>query len=117
MTSTNFNREVGTVAVGNAVLTGVHVGPRVVPNIVGAEPFTILAWEEWMQGAHCLDSDPELFYPDKTGRENGRAAKRICQGCPARTDCLRHAIENRETYGIWGGLSPRERRALAKVAS
>lgn len=117
MRSTNFNREVGTVAVGNPVLTGLHVGPRVVPNIVGAEPFTILAWEEWMQQAHCLDSDAEIFYPEKTGPSAARAAKRICEGCPVKDRCLAHALEKRERYGIWGGKSVRERQALAKVAS
>lgn len=114
--SSNFNREVGTIAVGNPVLTGIHVGPRVVPNIVGGEPFTILAWEEWMQRADCLDVDPDLFFPDKAGRSAGLAAKRICRGCPVRDDCLAHALKTHESAGIWGGLSYKE--CLAKeVAS
>ena len=117
MRSSNFNREVGTVAVGNHVLTGTHSGPRVMPNVVGGEPFTILAWEEWMQRAHCLDVDPDIFFPDQAGRHSGIAAKKICRGCPVREACLAHALKTHESSGIWGGLSTRERYDLKRRVS
>jgi WhiB family redox-sensing transcriptional regulator len=41
-------------------------------------------------------------------------AKRICSGCPVRAECLIDALEHRHEYGIWGGLTERERRAILR---
>ncbi|MDX1658061.1 MAG: WhiB family transcriptional regulator [Nitriliruptorales bacterium] len=71
--------------------------------------------EEWMQDAKCLDADPEAFFPEKGG--STREAKRICAACPVREECLEYALGNEERFGIWGGLSERERRRLRKKAS
>jgi len=58
----------------------------------------------------CMESDPELFFdPD-----NYRQAKRLCNRCPVKTECLTMALVNDEPYGIWGGLSPRERKTLKR---
>lgn len=64
--------------------------------------------QEWMLEAKCLDADPEAFFPEKGG--STREAKRICAACPVREDCLDFALANDERFGIWGGLSERERR-------
>ncbi len=69
----------------------------------------------WMVDAKCLDADPEAFFPEKGG--STREAKRICAACPVRQECLDYAMSNDERFGIWGGLSERERRRLKRRAS
>jgi WhiB family redox-sensing transcriptional regulator len=54
--------------------------------------------------------DPDAFYPDKGG--STRAAKAVCAGCPVTADCLEYALTAGERWGVWGGLSERERRRL-----
>lgn len=69
----------------------------------------------WMLEAKCLDADPEAFFPEKGG--STREAKRICAACPVRTDCLEHALTHDERFGIWGGLSERERRRAKRISA
>ena len=66
--------------------------------------------EAWRQDALCAETDPEAFFPEKGG--STRDAKRVCSGCPVRAQCLDFALANDERFGIWGGLSERERRRL-----
>ncbi len=66
--------------------------------------------ESWRQDALCAETDPEAFFPEKGG--STREAKRVCAGCPVRLQCLEFALGNDERFGIWGGLSERERRRL-----
>ncbi len=68
--------------------------------------------EQWQDRALCAQTDPEAFFPEKGG--STREAKRICLGCEVRTDCLEYALSNDERFGIWGGLSERERRRLKR---
>lgn len=68
------------------------------------------AEEEWPSRAVCSQTDPEAFYPEKGG--STRDAKKVCVGCPVRTQCLQWALDHDERYGVWGGLSERERRRL-----
>lgn len=42
------------------------------------------------------------------------AAKKVCTGCPVRLECLADALDSRTEYGVWGGLTERERRALLR---
>ncbi len=70
---------------------------------------------DWMLEARCLDADPEAFFPEKGG--STREAKRICAACPVREECLEYALENDERFGIWGGLSERERRRAKRVTA
>jgi WhiB family redox-sensing transcriptional regulator len=58
----------------------------------------------------CTQTDPELFFPEKGG--STREAKKVCANCTVRAECLSYALENDERFGIWGGLSERERRKL-----
>lgn len=68
----------------------------------------------WQADALCAQTDPEAFFPEKGG--STRDAKRVCNECPVRDACLEYAMENDERFGIWGGLSERERRRLRKQA-
>ena len=51
-----------------------------------------------------------MFFPGRG--ETAGPARQVCAACPVRQPCLDYAITNRITYGIWGGLTERERRAL-----
>ena len=66
----------------------------------------------WQTDSLCAQTDPEAFFPEKGG--STRDAKKICQSCEVRTECLEYALRNDERFGIWGGLSERERRKLRK---
>ena len=68
----------------------------------------------WQADSLCAQTDPEAFFPEKGG--STREAKKICASCEVRTNCLEYALENDERFGIWGGLSERERRKLRKRA-
>ena len=66
----------------------------------------------WQDQANCLGVDPDLFFPERGA--STREAKSVCRACVVREDCLEYALVNGEKFGIWGGLSERERRALKK---
>lgn len=66
----------------------------------------------WHADALCAQVDGDLFFPDKG--ESTREAKAICRQCPVRAECLLWALDNAEPYGIWGGLSERDRRRLRR---
>lgn len=66
--------------------------------------------EPWQARALCAQTDPEAFFPEKGG--SPRPAKAVCAGCPVRAECLAFALEHDERFGVWGGLSERERRVL-----
>ncbi len=68
----------------------------------------------WQEQALCAQTDPEAFFPEKGG--STREAKRVCVSCEVRSECLEYALEHDERFGIWGGLSERERRRLKKEA-
>lgn len=67
---------------------------------------------EWQDRALCSQTDPEAFFPEKGG--STREAKRICGRCDVKGDCLEYALGHDERFGIWGGLSERERRRLKR---
>ena len=69
----------------------------------------------WQERALCAQTDPEAFFPEKGG--STREAKKVCLGCEVRSECLDYALLHDERFGIWGGLSERERRKLKKRAS
>lgn len=68
--------------------------------------------DQWQERALCAQTDPEAFFPEKGG--STREAKRICMGCEVRDACLEYALAHDERFGIWGGLSERERRRLKR---
>jgi WhiB family transcriptional regulator, redox-sensing transcriptional regulator len=69
----------------------------------------------WQERALCAQTDPEAFFPEKGG--STREAKKVCRACEVRADCLEYALEHDERFGIWGGMSERERRRLKREAS
>src|SRR6478735_3198813 len=79
------------------------------------------AERRWQEQANCLGVDPDLFFPERGA--STKEAKAVCRGCQVREDCLEYALANGEKFGIWGGLSERERRrirrqrALARAAA
>jgi len=68
----------------------------------------------WQERALCAQTDPEAFFPEKGG--STREAKKVCASCDVRSECLDYALANDERFGIWGGLSERERRKLKRRA-
>jgi WhiB family redox-sensing transcriptional regulator len=72
---------------------------------------TDLKLRDWRVDAACHGDDPdELFV---RGAEQ-RKAKLVCIACPVRTECLAEALDNRIEFGVWGGMTERERRALLR---
>lgn len=63
----------------------------------------------------CREIDPDLWFPE-VGGENFqfRAAKKFCAKCPVKSECLNLALVNQEPFGIWGGLTTRERAKLLR---
>jgi len=80
------------------------------PASIELTSLMLAADQEWMQHAGCASTDPEAFFPEKGG--SAREAKKICNRCPVRAECLDWALQADERFGIWGGLSERERRTL-----
>lgn len=74
-----------------------------------------VVWEQagWMRDGLCAQTDPDSYYPEQG--ESTAAAKQVCQGCPVRAECLAYALARNERFGVWGGLSERERRPLVKA--
>ena len=67
----------------------------------------------WQDQAACLGMDPDLFFPERGA--STREAKSICRSCMVRVDCLEFALRNGEKFGIWGGMSERERRRIRRM--
>ena len=68
----------------------------------------------WQMQANCRGVDPDLFFPVRGATV--REAKQVCRDCAVREDCLEYALANCEKFGIWGGVSERERRKLRSAA-
>ena len=92
-----------------AVLTS-ELGTMPVHGGADAED-SLLSWQD---RALCAQTDPEAFFPEKGG--STREAKRICVSCEVKQECLEYALMQDERFGIWGGLSERERRRLKRKA-
>lgn len=66
------------------------------------------AVEHWQDRALCATTDPEVFFPHDKSPDGD--AKSVCLSCRVREQCLEYALEHDERFGVWGGLSARERR-------
>src|SRR6267154_4842318 len=66
----------------------------------------------WQERANCLGVDPDLFFPERGA--STKEAKGVCHGCEVRPECLEYALRHGEKFGIWGGMSERERRRLRR---
>jgi WhiB family redox-sensing transcriptional regulator len=71
-----------------------------------------MSWnEDWASQAQCKETRPdELFV---RGAAQNRA-KQMCAGCPVKTECLAEALDNQMEWGVWGGMTERERRAILR---
>ncbi|MBD3934846.1 WhiB family transcriptional regulator [Streptomyces chumphonensis] len=81
---------------------------------------TSAAAQDWRHRAACREEDPELFFPvGNTGPAllQIEEAKRVCRSCPVQEQCLLCALETRQDYGVWGGASEDERRAMKRRAA
>lgn len=67
----------------------------------------------WQRLANCLGLDPDVFFPERGA--STREAKEVCRSCVVRAECLDFAVANGERFGIWGGLSERERRKVRRA--
>lgn len=65
----------------------------------------------WEQDAACRTADPEELFANSAQQNR---AKVLCTGCRVRTECLAEALDNRIEFGVWGGMTERERRALLR---
>jgi len=65
-----------------------------------------------MDDAACATTDPELWFPELDSLWRVAQAKKICEKCPVKIECLEYALVNRYKDGIWGGQSPTERHRL-----
>ena len=68
----------------------------------------------WQERGSCRGVDAELFFP--ASEEEASPAKAICETCPVRLACLAFAVERNERFGVWGGLTERERARLSPTA-
>jgi WhiB family redox-sensing transcriptional regulator len=71
----------------------------------------------WQDRALCSQTDPEAFFPELGG--SSREAKRVCRSCEVRAECLDYVLAHDDIgrFGVWGGLSERERRRLRREAA
>ncbi|HEY4535398.1 MAG TPA: WhiB family transcriptional regulator [Enteractinococcus sp.] len=116
--------EIETAQASTATVTALHPEPT-----APVEVETVDLWQTlpgfgdtaddgqlaWQADALCAQTDPEAFFPEKGG--STRDAKKVCGACPVRQECLDYALANDERFGIWGGMSERERRRLRKKSS
>jgi WhiB family transcriptional regulator, redox-sensing transcriptional regulator len=71
-----------------------------------------MAWTtDWTTRAGCRSTDPDALFVQGAAQNR---AKAVCLGCPVRAECLADALDNRVEFGVWGGLTERERRALLR---
>jgi WhiB family redox-sensing transcriptional regulator len=65
----------------------------------------------WQARAACHEVEPDSLFVQGAAQ---REARSVCQGCPVRLECLADALDSRTEFGVWGGLTERERRALRR---
>ena len=71
-----------------------------------------MVWNsEWATRAACNGADPDALFVQGAAQNR---AKQICMGCEVRTECLADALDNKVEFGVWGGMTERERRALLR---
>lgn len=86
-------------------------GEVVIRNPIHVEP--AIEQSGWQDLANCLGVDPDLFFPERGA--STREAKEVCRGCVVRAECLEYALVHGEKFGIWGGMSERERRRIRRA--
>lgn len=70
------------------------------------------AWvEQWALRGSCISAEPDALFVRGAAQQQ---AKQVCMSCPVIAECLADALDNRTEFGVWGGMTERERRALLK---
>ena len=67
--------------------------------------------EDWAQKGACSSRDPDALFVQGAAQQQ---AKQVCMGCPVIAECLADSLDNHTEFGVWGGMTERERRALLK---
>ena len=67
--------------------------------------------EDWAPSAACRQANPDALFVRGAAQNK---AKQLCKSCPVRTECLAEALDNQIEWGVWGGMTERERRALLR---
>lgn len=81
-------------------------------EVLAAEAATASSWvQDWAASGACRTSDPDALFVQGAAQNR---AKAVCLTCPVRTECLADALDHRVEFGVWGGMTERERRALLK---
>ena len=79
------------------------------PATLDMEALAVL--HDWASRGACRTSDPDSLFVQGAAQNR---AKAVCMGCPVRTECLSDALDNRVEFGVWGGMTERERRAILR---
>ena len=67
--------------------------------------------KDWAQQGVCSKAEPDALFVRGAAQH---AAKQVCVGCPVIAECLADSLDNRTDFGVWGGMTERQRRALLK---
>lgn len=78
---------------------------------MGFEKQQSIDMQQWAAQGACRTADPDALFVQGAAQNR---AKAVCLGCPVRTECLADALDHRIEFGVWGGMTERERRALLK---
>ena len=70
---------------------------------------------EWQDRALCAQTDPDAFFPERGASGVAEEAKRVCSRCEVKAECLEYALAHNERFGIWGGMSQRQRRKVKRL--
>jgi WhiB family redox-sensing transcriptional regulator len=95
-------------ATAPALIASAPTGPIATPASTAAPE------RDWRSDALCTQIDPDLFFPKKGDAGQAKQARAVCARCPVREQCLTAALEADERFGIFGGLSVRQRDALKR---
>jgi WhiB family redox-sensing transcriptional regulator len=72
----------------------------------------LMTWtDDWAARGACRTTDPDTLFVQGAAQNRVKA---VCMGCPVRTECLADSLDNRVEFGVWGGMTERERRALLR---
>ena len=73
-----------------------------------------LTMPAWMDDALCAQVDTELFFPEQG--KSSREARKVCRSCPVKKECLEWSLKTGQRFGVWGGMSERQRRKMRRIA-
>jgi WhiB family redox-sensing transcriptional regulator len=105
------------VSISPVTVAGAGAAPNPMASnlaaLVAAHRYAHHGERRWQEQANCLGVDPDLFFPERGA--STREAKAVCRSCEVQGDCLEYALAHGEKFGIWGGLSERERRRVRRA--